>query len=128
MRNPGCYLCAFLIAAFACSEAGDRQSPKEGSPAPGVIERDSAGIRIIESSTPAWGGDGWRLSDTPTVIIGQREGDERYLFGSIGGGVVLGDGRIAVLDRLAGHAGPPPCAPVDRGPAPGRPRQRRTGR
>jgi len=95
-------LCTLFLAILACAAEGDRQSPKEGSPAPGVIERDSAGIRIIENSTSAWGGDGWRLSDTPSVIIGQREGDERYLFGWIGGGVVLGDGRIAVLDRLAG--------------------------
>ena len=86
------------------------RSVDSGPPAVGLrtigfefqLKRDSAGIRIIESSTPTWDGDGWSLSDTPTVVIGQRKRDERYLFGSIGGGVVLGDGRIAVLDRLAG--------------------------
>ncbi len=102
MKNPGFYLCALFLATLACAAEGDRQSPKEGSPALGVIERDSAGIRIVESSAPAWDGDGWHLSGTPEVVIGQREGDERYLFGSIGGGLVLGDGRIAVLDRLTG--------------------------
>lgn len=101
MSNPGFHPFALLLATAACADAGDRPSPEEGSPAPEPIVRDSAGIRIVESSAPAWDGDGWHLSDTPEVVIGRREGDERYLFGSIGGGLVLADGRIAVLDRLA---------------------------
>lgn len=101
MSNPGFHPFALLLATVACADAGDRPSPEEGSPAPEPIVRDSAGIRIVESSAPAWDGDGWHLSDTPEVVIGRREGDERYLFGSIGGGLVLADGRIAVLDRLA---------------------------
>ena len=101
MRNPQLYLSSLLLATVACADGGDRPS-REGSPAQDAIVRDSAGIRIIESSTPVWDGDGWSVSDTPSVVIGRREGDERYLFGLIGGGVVLGDGRIAVLDRLAG--------------------------
>ena len=62
---------------------------------------DSAGIEIVESVIPAWDGDGWRVSDTPSVVIGRVEGDERYLFGWVNwrnGAVVLQDGRIAVLD------------------------------
>ena len=90
-----------LLATAACADKGDRQSPEEGSPTLDAIVHDSAGIRIIESSAPVWDGDGWRVSDTPSVVIGRREEDDRYLFGSIGGGVVLRDGRIAVLDRLA---------------------------
>ena len=102
--KPGFYLCALLLATGACATEVDRQSqsPEDDSPTPEPIIRDSAGIRIIESSAPAWDGDGWRISDTPDVVIGRRDGDERYLFGWIGGGGVLGDGRIAVLDRLAG--------------------------
>lgn len=45
-----------------------------------------------------WGDDGWSVADTPTVVIGRMEGDERYLFGSVAGATVLRDGRIAVLD------------------------------
>ena len=101
MRNPGFYLSALVLAAVACAAEGDRPPPEEGSPAQDAIVRHSAGIRIIESSTPVWDGDGWSVSDTPSVVIGRREGDERYLFGRIGGAVVLRDGRIAVLDRLA---------------------------
>lgn len=65
---------------------------------------DSAGIEIVESVTPEWDGDGWRISDAPPLVIGRVEGDERYLFGWINrrnGAVVLGDGRIAVLDGRA---------------------------
>ena len=101
MRNPGFYLSSLLLAAVACADDGGRRPPEEGSPTSDAIVRDSAGIRIIESSTPVWDGDGWSVSDTPSVVIGRREGDERYLFGRIGGAVVLRDGRIAVLDRLA---------------------------
>ena len=59
---------------------------------------DSAGIEIVESADPAWDGDGWSVADRPSVVIGRVEGDERYLFGFVSGGVVLRDGRIAVLD------------------------------
>ena len=69
------------------------------TPAAGAFSvTDSAGVQIVESSAPAWNGDGWTVADTPSVVIGRREGDERYLFGEVGGAVVLRDGRIAVLD------------------------------
>ena len=59
---------------------------------------DSAGVEIVESASPAWDRDGWTVADTPSVVIGRMEGDERYLFGSVAGATVLRDGRIAVLD------------------------------
>ena len=98
-KKPGFCLSTLLLATVACAEGGDRP-PGEDSPSDPVV-RDSAGIRIIESSAPAWDGDGWRVSDTPSVVIGRREGDERYLLGWVhwrSGAVVLRDGRIAVLD------------------------------
>ena len=71
----------------------------DDAPASGAFTvTDSAGIEIVESAAPVWDGDGWSVADTPSVTIGRREGDERYLFGSVAGAVVLGDGRIAVLD------------------------------
>ena len=87
-----------LLAVAACTDAGDRSSPGGDSSA---AVRDSAGIRVVESSRPAWNGDGWTVADTPSVVIGRREGDARYLFGWVNrrsGAVVLRDGRIAVLD------------------------------
>ena len=80
------------LATLACAEA-----PAERDPA-GALVRDSAGIRIVESAAPAWNGDGWSVADSPSVVIGRREGDERYLLGSVDGAVVLRDGRIAILD------------------------------
>ena len=93
-RHAAVLIAGLSSIAIGC-EAGD-------APAPDVFSvTDSAGIEIVESTTPAWEGDGWRVSDTPSVVIGRVEGDERYLFGWINwknGGVVLRDGRIAVLD------------------------------
>ncbi len=100
MKKLGFCLTTLLLATVACAEGGDRPPGEDSSPSdPFVL--DSAGIRIIESSAPAWDGDGWRVPDTPSVVIGRREGDERYLLGWVNwrsGAVVLRDGRIAVLD------------------------------
>ena len=47
---------------------------------PAVAVRDSAGITIVENVGPAWReGEGWRLSQQPSVRIGQVEGDNEYL-------------------------------------------------
>ena len=70
-------------------------------PAPAFSVTDSAGIEIVESAAPAWGEDAWTVADSPSVVIGRREGDDRYLFGEVTGAVVLRDGRIAVLDAQA---------------------------
>ena len=72
--------------------------PGDTPPSTAFSVTDSAGIEIVESAAPAWDGDGWTVANTPSVVIGRREGDERYLFGEVGGAVVLADGRIAVLD------------------------------
>lgn len=98
--RPVASLSAALVIAV-CTDAGDRQSPGEDLSTQDAVVRDSAGIRIIESSGPAWNGDGWMVADTPSVVIGRRRGDERYLLGWVNwrnGAVVLRDGRIAVLD------------------------------
>jgi hypothetical protein len=60
---------------------------------------DSAGVSIIESTEPLWSAEeGWTVSPEPTVVIGQLEGDERYLLDQVAGARRLPDGRIAVLD------------------------------
>ena len=88
---------ATVLAAAASSVTLACQSGD--APASGAFTvTDSAGIEIVESGAPVWDGDGWSIADTPSVTIGRREGDERYLFGSVGGAVVLADGGIAVLD------------------------------
>jgi len=60
---------------------------------------DSAGVTIVESTHPLWErGEGWTLSREPEVVIGLREGDDRYLLNEVRGVRRLSDGRIAVLD------------------------------
>ncbi len=63
------------------------------------LVRDSAGVRIVESSAPAWApGEGWRIAAEPEVVIGAVDGDERYLLDRVWGVRRFDDGRIAVLD------------------------------
>ena len=93
MRSRCAAMLAGLFALFAGCQDG--QAPAGGT----FVVRDSAGVEIVESATPAWDGDGWSVSGTPGLVIGQMQGDERYLFGEVAGAVVLRDGRIAVLDQ-----------------------------
>lgn len=59
--------------------------------------RDSAGIRIAESSAPLWGeGESWRLSDEPAVEIGVLDGEPEYQLYQADDGARLRDGRIVV--------------------------------
>jgi len=90
---PSAPMLAGFLLLFAGCQGGD-------APTAGTFQvRDSAGVEIVESMTPAWDGDGWTVSATPSLVIGRMQGDERYLFGEVAGAVMLRDGRIAVLDR-----------------------------
>lgn len=87
---------ALLFATLlpACDAA------RGGAPASAV--RDSAGVRIVESTAPAWKeGEGWRLSARPVRVIGSEEDGPAYQFGGIAGAVRLPGGAVAVGDRVA---------------------------
>ncbi|HSJ26393.1 MAG TPA: hypothetical protein VK929_17060 [Longimicrobiales bacterium] len=62
--------------------------------------RDSAGIRIAESSDSAWTtANRWRVEDQPYLQIGSRDGQQPgTAFGRIGPIARLSDGRFAVAD------------------------------
>jgi hypothetical protein len=62
-----------LVAVWGCGAKG----------AANAIVRDSAGVRIVESRSPAWSEDeGWRLSPEPVLSIGAVDGEPEYqLFG-----------------------------------------------
>jgi hypothetical protein len=80
------------IAAAAACEAG-------GS-SPGVIERDSADVRIVESREPAWDeSEGWRLSEEPLLEIGVLDGAEELQFSNVRAAFRMPDGRIVVADQ-----------------------------
>lgn len=79
---------AFLVLA-ACSESGS------GAGAASV--GDSAGIRMVEhpasEELPAW-----RVSETPTLVIGGGSEEAGVQFADVVGAALLDDGSIAVAD------------------------------
>ena len=80
------------------------------SPQEAVSVTDSAGVRIVESSVPAWpAGAGWLVGTDPILTIGEVSGDLNYTFGFVSHALRLGDGSIVVADRSASelrHFGP----------------------
>lgn len=61
--------------------------------------RDSAGIRIVDNSGPAWSaGQGWTVVDSPLVDIGGKGGEGPYELDQVRGPVRLSDGRIAIAN------------------------------
>lgn len=82
--------CLAILAA--CGTASEH-------PARNTVVRDSAGITIVESSSPQWTPDRtWRVGAEPLVEIGGETDDVDYLFERIVGVVQLPGGRTAVAD------------------------------
>lgn len=76
----------------------------DGSVAARATVRDSAGVRIVENSAPAWRTtEAWHLSDVPRVDIGVVEGDPHYQFDNVTGALRLRDGRIVVANAGSGE-------------------------
>jgi hypothetical protein len=72
------------------------------SPQQPVTVTDSAGVHIIESSSPAWSdGTGWQLATRPTLTIGDDSGDLNYMFQGVSQAFQMDDGTIVVADRVA---------------------------
>jgi len=94
-RRPRTLCCA----ALSCLAAGCQ--PDAGEP-PEFAERDSAGIRIVESA----GDDGayprWQLASAPSLDLGGGPG-AAHRFERIRGVARLSDGRIVVLDGASGE-------------------------
>ncbi|MEX0692656.1 MAG: 6-bladed beta-propeller [Gemmatimonadales bacterium] len=64
-----------------------------------IHERDSAGIRIVESVRPVWApGRGWRLDDEPSLVIGTEDGPPEYQFYRIGGAHRTPEGSLIVTN------------------------------
>ena len=86
-------LVAAAIAAGACN--GSER------PAAGVVVRDSAGIRIVESATPLIAPGSWTVSSVPAVEIGANERDSMQILHDVAGAVRLSDGRIVIAHGVA---------------------------
>jgi hypothetical protein len=91
LRRPTLLLAPLFLAAAAC-ERGTVQGAA-------VTARDSAGVRIVESSAPAWEpGQEWTIAQEPETVIGRLDGAEPYLLSSVRDALRLSDGRIVVAN------------------------------
>ncbi len=82
---------ALLVTVAACGV--------ERAPPSGAVIRDSAGVQIVENSAPQWAdGEGWRLSATPELSIGELDGDPEYQLFQVYDARRLSDGRIVVAN------------------------------
>ncbi len=80
-------LSLFAIALAACADH---------APDTSALVRDSAGVRIVENTSPVWQpGEGWRLSAEPSMDIGGGDTEEDQLFRVVGA-LRLSDGRIVI--------------------------------
>ena len=88
---------AMAILQVSCSACGGPQPNRTT-----FLPRDSAGVKIWEHTdiSPAPSGP-WRVVETPTLILGQAEGDDPFLFSRIRGAIPLPDGGVAVADGLS---------------------------
>lgn len=89
------------LAAMPLSLACGPMSDSRGAAGP-VVETDTIGdttvVRTVSGSV--WGGEATLV---PGTSIGEMEGPEEYLFGSIGSIAVDDDHNVYVLDEQAGH-------------------------
>lgn len=89
MRS-GIGLAALLVAACAGERGGEPVR---------VIERDSAGVRIVESTIDTAAlRTGWSFDPEPFEVIGGMDADESQQLYRVAGGVRLDDGRIVIVN------------------------------
>ena len=85
---------AALLAA--CAPSNDRPPP--------AVQRDSAGIRIVESFAPAWGDSArWRVDPAPLLDLTESGTGDAHDFHSVRGVMRLPDGGISVANRGSGE-------------------------
>jgi hypothetical protein len=79
------------VVCVACAGGG----PDAGA----VVVRDSAGIRIVESTRPLWpDGAGWRIESEPLVSIGVAEGDTLQQLFRVADVLMRSDGGIVIAN------------------------------
>ncbi len=83
---------AILMTLAACEAV-----PLSGDP----VVQDSAGVRIVKYPAVPAGLPVWRVSETPSTVIGTVHGEGPYVFGHVASVVERGDGSIVVADVQA---------------------------
>jgi len=60
----------------------------------------AAEVPAVANGAPVWrDGGGWRLADTPSVVIGQDEGAREYELAGVPGALRLADGTLVIADH-----------------------------
>jgi hypothetical protein len=88
---PGGYrslLPALLLTACGGADAG-----------PIAVERDSAGVHIVENPAALAANPLWAVAPEPALEIGELEGEEAYQLSQVQGAVRLSDGRIVIANQ-----------------------------
>ena len=85
---------AVLAAAFVLATGCDTRRGGH----PGVAERDSAGVRIVESERPSWStGEQWRV-DSTLMAVGMADGGPGQQLHRVSGAVRLSDGTLVIAN------------------------------
>ncbi len=100
LRSNRCAIPTLALAVvFAVGCGGGDSEPAET-----WMVSDSAGVRVVENSRPAWGaGEAWQVAVEPVLEIGVEEGDEPYELYRVLDALRLEDGRIVVSNTGSGE-------------------------
>jgi hypothetical protein len=92
--------CAIALSVLAVAIAcGTREAVPSG---PAATTRDSAGVTIVENTTPAWTpATAWRIDSTPVFDVGGSDTDSTRQFARILGVHRMSDGSVAVMDATS---------------------------
>lgn len=89
-----------IIAAVVVASAVACEPDAQPSGQPGVQQRDSAGINIVENARPQDGSRlGWLVGRQPEVSIGLLEGNDPYMLFAVTDATILSGGRIVIVNR-----------------------------
>jgi hypothetical protein len=89
---------SLLVAVATLASACERTAP------PTYAVRDSAGVRIVESSAPSWAdGEGWTVASEPSLSIGALDGPAEISFDGIRSVRRFADGMLVVADAGSGE-------------------------
>lgn len=84
-------LSAATCVTIAACGGGDRSA--------GYVATDSAGIRVVTSTAPAWGASSrWSIDTVPVLSIGDASASPAVLFIGVTGARQLDDGRFVVAN------------------------------
>lgn len=86
---------ALVVGALVSAACSDRGS----GGAHALLSQDSAGVQIVESSSPGLATQAWHLSELPSLEIGADPAEPPYQLYRVVDAVRLSDGRIVVANQ-----------------------------